>query len=148
MQGEEIFAPFFGMLLLTFVVWVVMYVRRLHFLKTNSIDAQRLTTPERGAQIIPEVINYPAYNLKNLFELPVIFYALCLFLYTTGNVDWIYVAGAWTFFGFRVIHSLVHCTRNIVMLRFLAYMVAAIVLWSMVLRAAVGALPWAQLAYT
>ncbi len=27
MNGEEIFGPFFGMILLTFVVWVVMYVR-------------------------------------------------------------------------------------------------------------------------
>jgi len=140
MRGEEIFSPFFGMLLLTFVVWVVMYVRRLYFLRTNNIDAQRLTTPERGTQIIPEEISYPAYNLKNLFELPVVFYSLCLYLFVTGNVDAVFVTAAWAFFGFRLIHSAIHCTRNIVMLRFLAYMAASLTLWFMVLRAAVGAL--------
>ena len=140
MQGSEIFAPFIGMLLLTFVVWVLMYVRRIAFLKKNNIDAQRLTTPERGAQIIPEEISYPSYNLKNLFELPVVFYALCLYLFVTANVDAVFVTAAWAFFGFRVIHSAIHCTLNIVMLRFLAYMAAALVLWFMVLRAAVGAL--------
>ena len=136
MQGAEIFTPLVGMLLLTFVVWVVMYVRRLNFLITNKIDSQRLTTPERGAQIIPEEISYPAYNLKNLFELPVVFYALCLYLFATGNVDAVTVTAAWVFLGFRVVHSLIHCTRNIVMPRFLAYMAGSLVLWFMVLRAA------------
>ncbi len=28
MQGKEIFLPFVGMLVLTFVVWVVLYARR------------------------------------------------------------------------------------------------------------------------
>ena len=136
MQGQEIFAPFIGMLLLTFVVWAVMYVRRLNFLITNNIDSQRLTTPERGAQIIPEEIRYPANNLKNLFELPVVFYVLCLYLFATENVDTVYVVAAWVFLGFRVIHSLIHCTRNIVMPRFLAYMAGSLVLWFMVLREA------------
>ena len=40
------------------------------------------------------------------------------------------------FFGLRVVHSVIHCTINRVMLRFLAYMAAALVLWLMVLRAA------------
>ncbi len=136
MQGQEIFTPFIGMLLLPFTVWVVMYVRRLNFLIANKIDSQRLTTPERGAQIIPEEISYPACNLKNLFELPVVFYALCLYLFATGNVDAVIVAAAWVFLGFRVVHGLIHCTKNIVMPRFLAYMAGSLVLWFMVLRAA------------
>ena len=140
MQGAEIFSPFFGMLLLTFVVWSVMYVRRLTYLTKNKVNPQRLTTPEKGAQIIPEEISYPAYNLKNLFELPVVFYALCLYLYVIGNVDTVFVTAAWVFFSFRVVHSLIHCTRNIVKLRFLSYAVAAAALWFMVVRAALGLL--------
>lgn len=136
MTGNEIFGPFIGMLLLTFVVWTVMYVRRIAFLKANNIDAQRLTTPEKGLQIIPEEVSYPANNLRNLFEIPVAFYALCLYLYVTAQVDATYVLAAWAFLGFRVVHSLIHCTINIVMLRFLAYMAGALALWFMLARAA------------
>jgi len=136
MQNSAIFAPFIGMLVLTFVVWTVMYTRRLIFLKTNKIDPQRLTTPDKAAEIIPEEISYPAQNLRNLFELPVVFYALCLYLYVTSNVDSVYVIAAWAFLGFRIVHSAIHCTRNIVVLRFLAYFAGALVAWFMVLRAA------------
>ena len=136
MQNTEIFVPFIGMLCLTFVVWFYMYVRRISFLMKNNIAAQRLATPERGAKIIPEEVSYPSNNLKNLFELPVIFYALCLYLYATGQVDEIYLLAAWAFFGLRVVHSLIQCTINIVMLRFAAYAVSSIALWLMVLRVA------------
>jgi len=138
MQGTEIFGPFFGMLLLTLVVWVVMYVRRLRFIVGHRIDAQDLTTPEKGAKVIPETIHWPAYNFRNLFELPVVFYALCLYLYVTDNVDDVYLVSAWIFFSLRVIHSAIHCTVNIVKLRFASYMLGALVLWFMVLRAAVA----------
>lgn len=137
MPGEAIFGPFFGMLLLTFVVWVYLYVRRLAFIKANNIDAQQLTTPVRGEQIIPEEVSYPSYNFRNLFELPVVFYALCLYLYVTHGVDEVYVVAAWAFFGLRLLHSLIHSTSNIVMFRFVAYMASALTLWFMVLRAAI-----------
>lgn len=136
MPGSEIFAPFFGMLLLTLAVWVFMYVRRLKYIASNHIDPQRLTTPDKGAAVIPEQIHWPAYNFRNLFELPVVFYALCLYLFATGSVDDVYVAGAWLFFTLRVVHSLIHCTVNVVKLRFASYMLGALVVWFMLLRAA------------
>ena len=136
MQGTEIFVPFFGMLLLTLGVWIFLYVRRIAYCKKNKIHAQRLSTPEKAVELLPDKVNHPAHNFKNLFELPVVFYALCLYLYVTGNVDSVFVTGAWAFFGLRLIHSAIQCTVNIVMLRFLAYMAGALVLWFMVLRAA------------
>lgn len=124
------------MMLLTFVVWVVMYVRRLVFLHANKINPQKLTTLERGAAIIPETISYPAHNLRNLFELPVVFYALCLYLYVADRVDTTYVIAGWVFLVLRIAHSVVHSTVNIVTLRFLIYVAGALTLWFMLLRAA------------
>ena len=140
MQGTDIFGPFFAMLLLTLTVWVLLYARRITFLQKNKIHPQRLKTRERATQLISEETNYPANNLMNLFELPVVFYALCIYLYVSGNVDSVYVAAAWAFFGLRAVHSAIHCTINRVMARFLAYMAGALVLWFMVLRAALGLL--------
>ena len=94
-QSEGIFAPFFGMILLTFIVWLFMYVRRLGYIAANRVRAEDLTTPEKGAKILPEKVNWPAYNFRNLFELPVIFYALCIYLYVSGRVDLTYIVSAW-----------------------------------------------------
>jgi len=88
--------------------------------------------------LLPESVNYSAYNLKNLFELPVLFYALCLFLYVTATADMIYVIAAWLFLVFRALHSFVHCTSNVVILRFYLYSVAAFALWFMLGRAVVS----------
>ena len=85
--------------------------------------------------MLPEAVSYPANNFKNLFELPVLFYGLCLLLYVTGSAGNTYVAAAWVFFAFRVLHSVVHCKSNIVMLRFSLYAAAALALWFMLGRA-------------
>lgn len=139
MQATEIFGPFFAMILLTFVVWVVMYIGRIRYSIANRINAQRLGTPEKVVQVLPEEIQYPAYNLTNLLELPIIFYALCLYLFVSGNVDALYVIAAWSYVALRTVHSVIQCTSNIVMRRFAVYMASSVVLWSMVLRAALGA---------
>ena len=138
MQGAEIFIPFVGMLSLTFVVWLVLYVRRIGYMRKNRINPQDFTTPEKGKALLPEYVNYPAYNLANLFELPVMFYAICLYLYTTGSVDQTYVVAAWVFFVLRVLHSIVHCTINRVMLRFKLYVLSALALWFMLGRVLIG----------
>jgi len=121
---------------LTLVVWIVLYVRRIRYLVLKRIDPQTLKTPENAVAVIPEVTNYPANNLKNLFELPVLFYAMCLFLFVTNSVDATYIVAAWVFVAFRALHSFIHCTTNHVMNRFRSYMVAALALWFMVIRAA------------
>ncbi|MGI9201009.1 MAG: MAPEG family protein [Woeseiaceae bacterium] len=135
MTGNEIFGPFLAMVLLTAIVWMVMYWRRLNYIFRHRIDAQQLTIPEKGAALIPEPVNWPAYNLKNLFELPVLFYALCLYLYVSQSVDPVFVWSGWAYVGLRAVHSLIHCTVNIVKLRFAAYLLSSVVLWVMAGRA-------------
>ena len=135
MDGSEIFKPFTAMLVLTFVVWLHMYVTRIGYMVRNRVDAQKMTTPDRAMSLLPDSINYAAFNLRNLAELPVAFYALCLMLYVTDQVDAVYVAAAWAFFLFRALHSLVHCTFNRVIVRFGFYMLSALVLWFMLARA-------------
>ena len=140
MNKELIMLPMLGMLVLTAVVWFYMYARRIPAMKKARAPVQTYTVPEKTIELLPESINYPAYNLKNLFELPVVFYALCLFLYVTDTVDTAYLVAAWLFLAFRVLHSIVHCTSNIVMLRFYLYAAAALALWFMLGRAVLGLL--------
>jgi hypothetical protein len=134
MKQTAIFAPFFVMILLTIVVWFYMYSRRIPFLVRSKVNLDRLTAAEL-AQMSPPAVSNPSDNLKNLFEIPVIFYALALYLYVTNGVDATYLTAAWIFVIFRVLHSAVHCTINKVILRFRLYAVSALALWFMVFRA-------------
>lgn len=135
MAETTLFGPFFLMMGLTMVVWIYMYVRRIAFLNSQEIEPNDLT-PARLAEISPPAVANPSDNLKNLFEIPVLFYAVVLYLEITGRADGVYLVAAWVFAGFRVLHSAVHCTVNIVMLRFCLYVAASLALWFMVARAA------------
>jgi len=139
MNQTVIFAPFFVMMLLTLAVWVYMYAKRIPFIRSSHLRPEQLTALEL-ARISPPAVANPSDNLKNLFEVPTLFYALALYLYVTRHVDTTYMAAAWVFVAFRVLHSAVQCTVNIIMLRFLLYVVSTLALWFMVIRAASHAL--------
>jgi hypothetical protein len=136
MDPAAIFAPFFAMLFLTLVVWVYMYARRIPFINSLQLSAEDLAKPGELARLSPPAVSNPSDNLKNLFEVPVLFYALVLFLFVTSRVDAVQLAAAWVFVAFRAAHSLVHCTFNHVLLRFSLYFVATVALWLMLARAA------------
>ena len=123
MNQASIFVPFVGTMLLTMVVWIYMYARRIPFITRSDLAGK------------PAVSN-PSDNLKNLFELPTIFYAAILYLFVTQQVDTPYLVAAWVFFPFRVLHSIVHCTFNLVLLRFWLYAASALSLWFIVVRIA------------
>jgi len=136
MTQTTIFGPMLMMMVLTLVVWVYMYVRRIRFLNSVDIPPNELTAL-RLAEISPPEVANPSDNLKNLFEMPVLFYAVAIYLYVVGQVDGINLVAAWVFVVFRVMHSAVHCTVNIVMLRFGIYAVSSLALWFMVVRAGI-----------
>jgi hypothetical protein len=138
MAQTAIFGPFLATMLLTLLVWVYMYIRRIRFLTQNDISPVDLAVPGRLAQVSPAAVSNPSDNLKNLFELPVLFYALALHLFVTDQVDALHVGAAWVFVAFRALHSAVHCTFNLVMLRFYLYLIAALALWFMLGRAVLG----------
>lgn len=140
MSQTAIFPPFVGTMLLTLVVWIYMYARRIPFIVRSKLTPEQMTASEL-ARLSPPTVANPSDNLKNLFELPTIFYAVVLYLYATTQVDGLFVAAAWIFFAFRVLHSAVHCTFNFVPLRFWLYAFSAVALWLMVLRIAWRALP-------
>ena len=136
MPQTAIFGPWFAMVFLTFLVWVYMYIRPIRFIMGRRIRSQDLAAPGRLAELAPPEVSNPSDNLKNLFEIPVIFYALAAYLFVTGQVDPTYVGAAWVFVVFRVLHSAVHCTINVVMLRFYLYLFSTLAVWFMAARAA------------
>lgn len=139
MDQAVILRPFLATMLLTLLVWLYMYGRRLPFIFSSGLDPRRMT-PAELARLSPPGVANPSDNLKNLFELPTVFYALVLYLYATRQVDGTHVIAAWSFVVFRVLHSIVHCTFNHIPLRFALHVISSAALWLMVARAAFGAL--------
>lgn len=138
MSQNAILGPVFAMVLLTFVVWVFMYVRRIRFINLNAVTPEQLAVPGALAEMSPPEVSNPSDNLKNLFEVPVLFYVLALLLLVTEQVDAVHVVAGWVFVAFRVLHSAVHCTINLVMLRFGLYAVSALAVWLIAARAFLG----------
>lgn len=140
MNAEAIFQPMLGVMVLTALVWVYLYAVRIPAMRRARKPAQTYTVPDTVTEHLPEEANYPANNFKNLFELPVLFYALCLYLFVTNSVDALHVYTAWAFFVFRTAHSLVHCTYNRVIHRFALYSLGAAALFFMLIRAVINAI--------
>ncbi len=134
MSQETIFGPMLLMFMLTIAVWLYMYVKRIALIRAHGLHADEVTQ-QKLAEISPPDVANPSDNLKNLFEVPTIFYAFVVYLFVTSQVDDLYIAGCWTFAGLRVAHSVIHCTFNNVMLRFLVYVLSTLLLWGMIIRA-------------
>ena len=118
--------PAVAMAGLTFLVWVRLYQLRLGEMARKRIDAQDLANAADSVRLL--VDTRASDNFRNLFELPVLFYAGVLLAAQLGVSDVVSLALAWAFVALRAVHSLVHCTWNHVMTRFVAYALATLVL--------------------
>ena len=118
--------PAVAMAGLTFLVWVRLYQLRLGEMARKRIHAQALANAADSVRLLSDT--RASDNFRNLFELPVLFYAGVLLAAQLGLSDTLSLALAWSFVGLRAVHSAVHCTFNHVMTRFVAYAVATLVL--------------------
>ncbi|HZN99574.1 MAG TPA: MAPEG family protein [Burkholderiales bacterium] len=129
-MNTAIILPAIALVLLTAVVWVRLYVERIRELRQRRIDPQSLATSVLGGQTLQRV--QASDNFKNLFEVPVLFYALCAVLASTHYVSPFFVIGAWLYVALRYIHSFIHLTYNRVTHRFAVYVLSTVtllVLW-------------------
>lgn len=131
----NILQPAVAMVGVTSSVWTLLYVRRISFLQKNGINPQEISTPLKKQAVFKqhkaEYAQLPADNLANLFELPVLFYALCIMAYQLQITSQNLVLLAWLYVVLRAIHSIIHCSYNKVMHRFVAYFLSSIILWIM-----------------
>src|SRR6266851_3961390 len=60
---QAIFGPFFATIFLTLIVWVYMYVRRIHFIAGHKISPNDLAVPGALARLTPPAVSNPSDNL-------------------------------------------------------------------------------------
>ena len=135
---RAIFLPAFAMAALTLVVWLRMYFMRIGQMKRERIHPQAVATSAQAAARLTD--SRAADNFRNLFELPVLFYLALVVAAVSGLANDATLALAWLFVLLRIAHSVIHCSYNKVMHRFLAYLAGGIVLWLLWAVLAVGLL--------
>jgi hypothetical protein len=121
--------PAVAMASLTFLVWVRLYHLRLGEMARKRIDAQALASAADSARLLLDT--RASDNFRNLFELPVLFYAALLLALWAGADDPALRVLAWSFAAARVVHSGIHCTYNRVMHRFAVYALGGLLLWTL-----------------
>ena len=127
-MSDPIWLPCAAMVGLTAAVWVKLYADRLGEMRAKRIDPQALASARATAQLErPQA----AENFRNLFEVPVLFYVLCIALAANGGSTPGFVAAAWAYVGLRALHSLIHVTYNRVVHRFLVYVASTLLLFGM-----------------
>ena len=125
----QLIAACLAMVLLTFAVGILMLFTRVQEMRTKRVHPQAASTSLKMAARLENV--QAADNFRNLFEVPVLFYALVAVAIATGFVpDWL-VGCAWVFVVLRVVHSLIHCTYNKVYHRLAAFAVGFMLLTGM-----------------
>ena len=81
---NAIFWPLIAQVLLVAVVATRMYVIRIGEMRARRIRPQAMATSRTAAEALQNVA--AADNFRNLFEVPVLFFAVCLALAVTDTV--------------------------------------------------------------
>ena len=124
-----ILVPPTALAFLTCFVFVRLYVDRIGELRTRRIHPQKLATSRQVQETLENVA--ASDNFRNLFEAPVLFYALCGFLAITQLTNLFLLACAWGYVALRAAHTYVHLTSNVVIRRFQLFFASTIVLFVM-----------------
>jgi len=127
MQFVGILLPTFALVALVFIVWLVLFVQRMGHIKRNPPRKEDFDTGAAAMRYF-EPVEMPANNLRNLFEMPVLFFALVPLLMITHHANHLQVLLAWIYVALRVLHSVIHIFVRKVQTRFMVYLLSCIVL--------------------
>ena len=126
MNHSVFFWPAFVLALLTFSVMIRMLTGRIAEMKANKIHPQSISTSSQLAARMPD--SRAADNFRNLFETPILFYAVMLFAYAGQQTSQLLFVLAWVYVFLRLIHSIIQCSYNKVMHRFYVFFASVWVL--------------------
>ena len=129
---NAILEPVIALVAWTLVIFVWMMSTRLPYLMKNNISAQELQNASDVAVKLPGKERRVSDNYNHLHEQPTLFYALAIALALAGTAGTSQILLAWVYVASRVIHSIIQCTYNSVMHRFLLFFVGSAALVGMV----------------
>jgi len=130
LKNPAILYPVFALAAWTFLILIYLARTRI----VSRVHAKEFRYGESSA--VPSHVSVPNRNYMNLLELPVLFYVVCLMLFSAGVTSNTILGLAWTYVVLRVAHSLIHLGYNNVLHRLAAFAISNFVLASMWVSAA------------
>ena len=138
MPASPLLGPVVALVAWTIIMFIWMYITRLAAMKRAGISLRGRVGTRGGALegVIPDEANWKAHNYNHLMEQPTIFYAIVLALVLMHFDAPINVYLAWGYVAFRIIHSLIQATVNVVTWRFLVFILSTLCLIGLTTHAA------------
>ena len=128
--------PMAAMVLLSWVVLIAMFRRRVRAVRSGETSAAYYKTYQEGRE--PREIAQFSRHFINLFESPTLFYAACISGLVTGLYPALLVALAWLYVLLRHVHAWVHTGKNKIPARLKVYFTSWLVLLGMWLALVIG----------
>jgi hypothetical protein len=126
MQQTTIIFPMAALVLLTFATGLWMLKLRFKAVRQHGLSPAYFKLNQGGE--LPEDLIKATRHYANLHEAPVLFYAACVTLVATQQVDTVFLLLAWAFVAARYVHAFVHVTYNKLKHRAGAFLMGIVVL--------------------
>lgn len=140
MYEHGMIAPVVALVIWSLAMLIWLYATRIPAMAKAKVRPGDATKAQMEALPSANVAN----NYNHLMEQPTLFYAICFALEFLGEANDINIGLAWTYVAIRVVHSLVQATVNVIVVRFLIFILGSLVLAALTVHAAmaVGMVHW------
>ena len=138
MPYSPILAPVVALVAWSMLMMIWLYATRFPAMRRTGISLKGRVGTRGGALdgVVEDNVQWKAHNYNHLMEQPTIFYAVALSLAMMGFGGGINLYLAWGYVAFRILHSLIQATTNVVRWRFLAFAAASVCLLGLTVHAA------------
>jgi hypothetical protein len=133
MNSNYILWPVLAQVFLTLTMLIMLGARKAKAVKAGTVNRQQAALNNR---VWPEDVVKVSNNIANQFEVPVLFYVLCLVLYSINAVGMVAIVLAWLFALSRFAHAYVHIGSNYVPIRLRLFLLGCFVLIAMLIQVA------------
>jgi hypothetical protein len=142
MTHNPLLGPVVALVAWTLVMMIWMYATRFPAMRRKGISLKGRVGSKTGALdgVVEDQVQWKAHNYNHLMEQPTLFYAVALALVAMGDRHEINLFLAWAYVAFRIGHSLVQATINVVAWRFYLFLAASLCLAALTLHAGLALL--------
>ena len=125
MNKMQIIYPAFALIILTLFAYVKLRLMLNKYIASGELRFNQIKTYSGN---LPKEFEQSRQHLKNLFELPVLFYLLIAILFSSDNLDQIDIILSWMFVATRYIHSYIRFKTNHVPHRAIFFVLGLLIL--------------------
>ena len=128
MPGKLILLPALVQVLLTLALYGALAVAKARAAKGGQVDVDRRALHDDAW---PESVMKINNNIRNQFEVPVLFYVLTIILWQLNQTGVLVQSLAWLFVTSRFVHAYIHTGSNYVPFRRRVFMFGCVVVLAM-----------------